>query len=487
MLSKLLGYSYDVIWIPGKKQTIADALSRNPVFPPEEENETDVLIRAVICQKVLPDLALQELSEAAMNDDAYKEICRAVDIKKPLKDLPTDHPGRHFTKEWDFLRVDEVYGLLLFHDRIVVPKLAKKKILELLHVQHTGITKTYNNARQLYFWFGMKNDIVTMVRTCEECTRLLPSQPLEPKISTFASRPFEAISLDLGKQNGKQHLIMADRYSGWPNAVPLTQLDTNAVIKILEDWFIDMGKPERIRSDGGPQFRSEFTRWCKKMGIHHELSSAYHHESNGHAEVSVREMKRLLNVTRSWRAFREALREYRNTPRHDGLSPAQWLFGRRQRTNIPAMPQAYNRLSNDEINQLDARRREEVKKAKKDHRGLPHLTPGQLVIIQDPKTHRWVSRGTVTAVRKQNRSYIVDINGRSYLRNRRFLRPCLNQDLPHHDEDQISHPNDEDRVSDPIGEVQVESHTECSSDDKMKPTRRSSRRKKRTVRYESEL
>ena len=49
MLSKLLGYSYDVIWIPGKKQTIADALSRNPVFPPEEENETDVLIRAVIC------------------------------------------------------------------------------------------------------------------------------------------------------------------------------------------------------------------------------------------------------------------------------------------------------------------------------------------------------------------------------------------------------------------------------------------------------
>ena len=223
------------------------------------------------------------------------------------------------------------------------------------------------------------------------------------------------------------------------------------------------------------------------MGIHHEISSAYHHESNGHAEVSVREMKRLLNVTRSWRAFREALREYRNTPRHDKLSPAQWLFGRRQRTNVPAMPQAYNRLSNDEIDQLDARRREEVKNAKKDHRGLPHLTIGQLVIIQDPKTHRWVSRGKVTAVRKRNRSYVVDINGRSYLRNRRFLRPCLNQDLPHHDEDQISHPSDEDRVGDLIDEVRVESPTGCLSEDKTKPIRRSCRKKKKTVRYESEL
>ena len=151
------------------------------------------------------------------------------------------------------------------------------------------------------------------------------------------------------------------------------------------------------------------------------------------------------------------------------------------------MPQAYNRLSNDEIDQLDARRREEVKNAKKDHRGLPHLTIGQLVIIQDPKTHRWVSRGKVTAVRKRNRSYVVDINGRSYLRNRRFLRPCLNQDLPHHDEDQISHPSDEDRVGDLIDEVRVESPTGCLSEDKTKPTRRSRRKKKKTVRYESEL
>ena len=45
--TKLLGYSFKVQWIPGKKQVIADALSRAPVFQPEEEDQADVLIQAV--------------------------------------------------------------------------------------------------------------------------------------------------------------------------------------------------------------------------------------------------------------------------------------------------------------------------------------------------------------------------------------------------------------------------------------------------------
>ena len=84
-----------------------------------------------------------------------------------------------------------------------------------------------------------------------------------------------------------------------------------------------MGKPVRLRSDGGPQFRSEFEDWAKKENITHELSSPYHHQSNGHAEVTVREMKYLLTKTeRKWQKFCLALREYSNTPQFDGLSPS---------------------------------------------------------------------------------------------------------------------------------------------------------------------
>ena len=196
MLSKLLGYNFKVEWIPGKKQTIADALSRAPVFAPEEEEKIDVIIRTLKCQEGDDhDLAIEELARVAAEDSLYQEVLTAIQNKKEVENLPPSHPGKLFKNQWDYLSVEEKYGLIVFHDRIVVPKAAQKKILEVLHLQHTGIHKTYENAKQLYFWLNMKNEIKTLVSSCEECFRLLPSQSLEPKIATLATRPFEAISL----------------------------------------------------------------------------------------------------------------------------------------------------------------------------------------------------------------------------------------------------------------------------------------------------
>ena len=122
----------------------------------------------------------------------------------------------------------------------------------------------------------------------------LPSLPKEPCIQTKASRPFEAVSVDLGQLDGVHYLIGADRFSGWPMVAKLTKLETSAITNVLTDWFVDVGKPLRLRSDGGPQFRSEFADWCQEQGIEHELASPDHHESNGHAESAVKAMKHLL-------------------------------------------------------------------------------------------------------------------------------------------------------------------------------------------------
>merc|ERR1712020_512062 len=77
-------------------------------------------------------------------------------------------------------------------------------------------------------------------------------------IQSKASRPFEAMSADLCTYEGKDYLICVDRYSGWPLVERLNKLDTTYVTKIMEEWFIDVGKPLRIRSDGGPQFRQQW-------------------------------------------------------------------------------------------------------------------------------------------------------------------------------------------------------------------------------------
>ena len=65
-------------------------------------------------------------------------------------------------------------------------------------------------------------------------------------------------------------------------------------------------------------------------------------------------------------------------------------------------------------------------KAKADFDGkrrhLAGLEVGDNVYCQDFKTKRWNRKGTIIRTTKGNRSYLVDVDGRTFWRNRKFLR-----------------------------------------------------------------
>ena len=102
------------------------------------------------------------------------------------------------------------------------------------------------------------------------------------------------------------------------------------------------------------------------MAIKHELSSSYNPQSNGHAEQAVKTVKSLLKKTDTFDQFKVALTEWRNTPRFDGLSPAQWFLGYRQGTATPAASRAYNRVTDKKLVQ-HANRGGMRQKSKKKH------------------------------------------------------------------------------------------------------------------------
>ena len=301
----------------------------------------------------------------------------------------------------------------------------------------------------------MRNDVKHMVSNCMDCLAYLPSKPSPPLTQTKASRPFEIMSVDLAYFEGDHYLVNVDRFSGWPNVEKLKKLDTSAVTSQLEDWNYDFGKPERLRTDGGPQFRSEFKEWCEENGIIHELSSPEHHQSNGHAENAVKHMKYLLGkVKGDWPSFRKALLEYRNTPRSsDGLSPAQWAFGYRQRSEAPALANAYKRLNDQDFYAALDRREDTQAKVKSDfdrNRKPDSILPdGTNVIIQrkrkNGKTGRWDQKGTIVSKRPEGNSYNVNIGGQVRVRSRLFLRPISDSSteetsLPAEDETRIVEP-----------------------------------------------
>jgi hypothetical protein len=262
-MAKLLGYSFKLKWVAGKNHVIADALSRAPVFAAEDHK--DIIIRKVTEEVV--DEALVELSNVAKADKDYQEVMSALRSGRyngaKVKSLHKSHPAQRYRAQWDAMAVGCKF--LTFYNRLVIPEAARAQVLSALHVQHTGITKTLMDARQLYFWPGMTSDIELMVARCEACTHYLPSQALEPQVATAATRPFQQFSIDLGKQKGKDYLIGADRYSGWPMVAHLPKTDTKTVTDVLEEWFIDHGNPVTIRTDGEPQFREPFDIWLKYL------------------------------------------------------------------------------------------------------------------------------------------------------------------------------------------------------------------------------
>ena len=255
-----------------------DALSQAPVFSPAEDDGDVNFVNKVSFHKM--DFIL----ESVRNDDSYNMVKEALLQGKKPNGLPPNHPGRAYKSFWDDLSVvGEVGCDIIVYDgtRVVIPTDARKQILKMLHISHSGITKTRKAAQQLYFWPGMSNDIKQMVENCEECLKLLPSQSQEPIIQSKeeCNGPMSHVSTDLFELDDYHYLVMVDRYSGYTFVERLRKLSTDAIIDVLENWFLEYGYPNVIRSDGGPQFRSKFNEFCEAKGITKETSSPYNPQS----------------------------------------------------------------------------------------------------------------------------------------------------------------------------------------------------------------
>ena len=160
-----------------------------------------------------------------------------------------------------------------------------------------------------------------------------------PSPSSHFGYPMRHIGLDLFNYANKDYLICVDHWSGYPFYHQLRSLSSESILKVLTSWFNLFGWPSSIRSDGGPQFRGEFSRFCSSHAISHEVSAPYNPKSNGLAEAGVKSVKNILRKSASSGSDAETmLYEWRNVPRSDGYSPAQLMFGRAQRTSLPSLP-----------------------------------------------------------------------------------------------------------------------------------------------------
>ena len=94
-------------------------------------------------------------------------------------------------------------------------------------------------------------------------------------------------------------LVVVDYMSKWVEAVATPHNDAKTVVKFLKkNIFSRFGVPRILISDGGTQFcNNQLQKVLKQYSVIHKVASPYHPQTNGQAEVSNRELKKILEKT----------------------------------------------------------------------------------------------------------------------------------------------------------------------------------------------
>lgn len=272
-LTAISEFTTDVRHIEGKRNHVADALSRGSISTLLLDMDYTALARAQLEQEV----------------QAYRTAISGL----KLEDIQLDQSGTTI-----------LCDVSTESPRPIVPKSWQRKVFDIVHgLSHPSVRATRKLIASKFVWHGLHRQVGLWAKQCMDCQKAKVHQHVRAPLVNYplCKARFAHVNIDIvgplpPSQGNKYLLTMVDRFTRWPEAVPMPDATTITCARAFAfHWVARFGVPSDISSDRGSQFTSElWTIFNELLGIRLHRTCSFHPQANGLVERFHRHMKSAL-------------------------------------------------------------------------------------------------------------------------------------------------------------------------------------------------
>ena len=194
----LLNYNFKIQYMPSKKIAHADGLSR--LIPDNAELLEETVIVALKQEQELKEILINTINELPVT---LEEIKKAAKMDEYIINMNKQVKGNEKNKKLKVSPFSICDETLMYAQRVVIPRVLRKKVLKEFHLGHPGISRIKSLMRSYTNWPKMDQDIEDLVRHRKGCQLAAKSPPVRTQPWPKTDIPWSRIHMDYaGPLNG---------------------------------------------------------------------------------------------------------------------------------------------------------------------------------------------------------------------------------------------------------------------------------------------
>lgn len=254
-------YNYSIYHCSGKSNIVADTLSRIRCDGEDEIYNNEITIAHIQIQ-ISPKFiqTMKDMPQHQYKDENLRNIIQNSYSYDEIKDIPRPIPKYIKHKGLLYKVTKEGY-------KLVIPDHLAYLIIREVHQYyiHCGMEKCAIIIKEYFTFKHLYKKIRKFISTCISCQKNKHmTHPLYGEATGLKCEKIkDMVSIDfigplpLSSYGTRYVFIMTDNYSRHVKLYPIKKANTSTVLnKMFNHYIINYGKPNKILSDNGTQFRS---------------------------------------------------------------------------------------------------------------------------------------------------------------------------------------------------------------------------------------